>query len=105
MGLWLARRGIAILIQLNPESLPHVSEITIDRRVLIFTFFLSLFTGLLSGLIQALQFSRRSLTLTLKNSCSGLIGSWRGFQFRQVLLVFEIALALIVLTGFPPDEP
>ncbi|MGE0885247.1 MAG: ABC transporter permease [Blastocatellales bacterium] len=95
-GLLLARWGIAALVKLNPASLPRVNEIIIDGRVLAFTVAASLLTGLLFGLIPALQASRPDLPQTLKDNSANLIGG-RRFQLRQFLVVAEIALTMIVL--------
>ena len=95
-GLLLARWGIAALVKLNPASLPRVSEISLDGRVLAFTVLVSLLTGLLFGLIPALQASRPNLPQTLKGGNANLIGG-RRFQLRQVLVVAEISLTFMVL--------
>lgn len=95
-GLLLARWGIAALVKLNPASLPRVSEINLDGRVLAFTALVSLLTGLLFGLIPALQASRPNLPQTLKDTSANLIGG-RRFQLRQVLVAAEIAVTMVVL--------
>lgn len=96
LGLLLARWGIAALVKLNPASLPRVSEVSIDGRVLAFTVAASLLTGLLFGLLPALQASRPDLPQTLKDTGSNLIGG-RRFQLRQILVIAEIALTMVVL--------
>ena len=96
LGLLLARWGIAALVKLNPASLPRVSEISLDGRVLAFTITASLLTGLLFGLIPALQASRPNLPQTLKSTNANLM-SGRRFQLRQILVIAEIALTMVVL--------
>jgi putative ABC transport system permease protein len=97
LGLLLARWGIKALVRLDPDSLPRVGEISIDGSVLAFTVATSMLTGLLFGIMPALQASRPTLSLTLKDAGPGLIGGWRRFQFRHLLLVAEVALTLVVL--------
>ncbi len=97
LGLLLARWGIEALVKLNPASVPRISEISIDGRVLVFTVVISLLTGLLFGIIPALQTSRPDPLQSLKEVNTSLTISGRRFQLRQVLVVIEIALTLIVL--------
>ncbi len=100
LGLLLARGGVTALVGLNPDSLPRAGEINIDGRVLWFTIAASLLTGLLFGIAPALQASRPNLTQTLKDAnpnLNGLLAGWRRFQLRQILVVAEIALTLVVL--------
>ncbi len=96
LGLLLAHWGIAALVNLNPASLPRVSEISLDGRVLAFTVAASLLTGLLFGLIPALQASRPNLPQTLKETNANLM-SGRRFQLRQILVIVEVALTMVVL--------
>ena len=71
----------------------------LDWRVLAFTLVLSLGTGILFGLIPALQGSRADLSATLKES-SGRSGTgFRQNKARSVLVVAEVALALVLLIG------
>ncbi|MBO0727170.1 MAG: ABC transporter permease, partial [Blastocatellia bacterium] len=97
LGLLLARWGIEALVKLNPASVPRISEISIDGRVLVFTVVISLLTGLLFGVIPALQTSRPDPLQSLKEVNTSLTISGRRFHLRQVLVVTEIALTLIVL--------
>ena len=71
----------------------------VDWRVVAFTVGVSLLTGILFGLIPALQSSETDLTTTLKES-SGRSGTgFRQNKARSVLVVAEVALALILLIG------
>jgi putative ABC transport system permease protein len=97
LGLLLARWGIEALVKLNPASVPRISEISIDGRVLVFTVVISLLTGLLFGIIPALQTSQPNLPQSLKEVNTSLTINGRRFHLRQVLVVTEIALTLIVL--------
>jgi putative ABC transport system permease protein len=97
VGLLLAMWGADLLLAVIPNSIPWVKEITLDRNVLGFTIAASLFTGVVFGLAPALQFSRPDLNETLKE---GGRGSTSGRQrARAVLVVSEVALALVLFIG------
>jgi putative ABC transport system permease protein len=97
-GVLLAYWGIQVLIAFGPDYIPRLNEITIDPRVLGFTFGISLLTGILFGLIPALQASRPDLNDALKESSRGsTVG--RGRTFRNVFVVAEVSLALVLLIG------
>jgi predicted permease len=103
LGLIVGWIGIRALLTVNTAGLPRVGEdgslVGIDWRVLVFTLLVSLVTGMLFGLIPALQSSRIDLTTTLKES-SGRSGSgFRQNKVRSILVVTEVALALVLLIG------
>ena len=98
LGVALAYWGIQLLIGFGPDNIPRLSEITIDPRVLGFTFGISLLTGLLFGLIPALQASRPDLNDALKEGSRGSTGGRSG-MFRNVFVVAEVSLALVLLIG------
>jgi putative ABC transport system permease protein len=98
LGVLLAFWGIQLLIGFGPENIPRLNEISIDLRVLGFTFGISLLTGVLFGLIPALQASRPDLNDALKEGSRGSTGG-RGRTFRNVFVVAEVALALVLLVG------
>jgi putative ABC transport system permease protein len=98
LGTLLAVWGINALLKLNNDLIPRSQEIGLDNRVLLFTIGLSLLTGVLFGLVPALQSSRTDLHDTLKEGGrSGAGGTKRGI--RSALVVAEIALALVLLIG------
>src|SRR5215203_1783950 len=94
---------IRALLSVNTAGLPRVGEngslVGLDWRVVAFTVAVSLLTGIIFGLIPALQSSKTDLTTTLKES-SGRSGSgFRQNKTRAVLVVLEVALALVLLIG------
>jgi predicted permease len=102
-GLLLGIVGIRALLAVNTARLPRVGEdgalVGIDWRVVAFTLLVTLATGILFGLFPALQSSRTDLTTTLKES-SGRSGTgFRQNKARSVLVVVEVALALVLLVG------
>ncbi len=97
VGLLLAMWGADLLLAAIPNNIPWVKEIALDRYVLGFTLAASLATGIVFGLAPALQSSRPDLNETLKE---GGRGSTSGRQrARAVLVVSEVALALVLFIG------
>jgi putative ABC transport system permease protein len=98
LGVALAYWGIQLLIAFGPDNIPRLREITIDPRVLVFTFVVALVTGVLFGLLPALQASRPDLNDALKESARGSTGA-KSRLFRNVFVVAEVSLALVLLIG------
>jgi len=102
LGLLMAYWGLKALVALAPADFPSANSIGIGGRVLLFTMALSLLTGLIFGLIPALQISQPALSEVLKDgsrSGGGGGGGVRGQATRSALVVAEIALALMLLAG------
>jgi putative ABC transport system permease protein len=101
-GLILAQWGVDLLVARIPASqvktMPYLQGLTIDSRVLIFTVLVSLVTGLVFGLAPALQSSRLNLQESLKEGGKTSAAPARG-RLRNLLVVAEIALALVLLVG------
>ena len=103
LGLVLGVAGIRALLSINTAGMPRIGEngslVGIDWRVLAFTVVVSLATGLLFGLIPALHGSRTDLNIALKESGGRSGTGFRQNKVRSVLVVAEVALALILLIG------
>ena len=103
LGLFAGWAGIRALLSINTAGLPRVGEngsfVGLDWTVGAFTLGVSLLTGVIFGLIPALQGSKADLTTTLKES-SGRSGTgFKQNKVRSVLVVVEVALALVLLIG------
>ncbi|HKQ53229.1 MAG TPA: ABC transporter permease [Pyrinomonadaceae bacterium] len=98
-GLVLAMWGVDLLLALKPADLPLVGSVGIDRWVLAFTFGVSVLTGIVFGLVPALSSSRLDLNEVLKEGGRGAAGGRLRQRVRSVLVVSEIALALMLLIG------
>ena len=99
IGLLFAYLGSRGLVAIAPEDLPRLVEIGIDRRVLAFTFIVSMATSLLFGLVPALYASRVELSEVLKQGGARLSASGGMVRMRGVLVVAEIALAVALASG------
>ena len=103
LGLLLGIAGIRALLAINTAGLPRVGEdgslVGVDWRVLAFTLAVSVATGILFGLIPALQSSRTDLTASLKEGGGRSGTGFRQNKARSLLVVTEVALALILLIG------
>jgi putative ABC transport system permease protein len=98
-GLGLAWLAVRALVSLAPENLPGLARADLDWRVLSFTLLLSVVTGLLFGLAPALAASKMNLNESLKDNARGASGGARGQRLRNLLVVLEVALALMLLVG------
>ncbi len=96
-GLLLAVWGIDLILKINPDGIPRAQEVGLDSRVLLFTLLVSILTGVVFGLIPALQTSKVDLHETLKEAGRG--NSGRRQWLRSSLVVTEIAAALMLLVG------
>jgi putative ABC transport system permease protein len=96
LGLFLAY-GALRLLPLAGNSLPRVQEIHLDPAVLVFTFVISIVTGLLFGLAPALRNSQTPLSEALKEGGRTEETGRGGRRTRSALVVAEIAIALVVL--------
>jgi putative ABC transport system permease protein len=99
LGLCLTIWGIGLLIKLSPGNIPRAREISIDVRVLGFTMLISLLTGVVFGLAPALELSKADLTESLKDSSRGSTQGTNRNRVRNALIVFEVAVALVLLVG------
>jgi len=98
VGLFVAREGISLFVLLAPDFYPPSEEITVNGPVLLFTLGICLVTGILSGLVPGLRGSSPDLSSSLKEGGRGMVGRIR-LGIRRVLVVSEIALAMILLVG------
>ena len=97
LGLLLALWGTDALVAAIPDTLPRAEDIGIDNRVLAFTLLVSLATGIIFGLVPALQVSKPDLNESLKEGGRTSASTRQGV--RSLLVVSEVALALVLLIG------
>jgi len=101
-GLLAAKWGAKLLVAMSPDGIERIKESSLDGRVLGFTCLIVLLTGLLAGVLPALQASKVDVNETLKaQSTAGSARSRRGGGLRALpaLMIAELALALVLLVG------
>ena len=102
-GLLLALWGVDLLTASIPSEMaagiPGWTRISLDLWVLVFTLVISILTGILFGLVPALQVSKSDLNETLKEGGRTATGGSGRQRFRGLLVVTEVALALVLLVG------
>jgi len=97
LGLGLAYLGVKLFVVLGPSEIPRIEEIGLDARVVGFSVLMAVVTGLAFGLAPAIQISKPNLHDSLKE---GGRGSTSGrHRLRNVLVVSEVAIALVLLVG------
>jgi putative ABC transport system permease protein len=99
VGLLLALWGMDLLIALGPDNIPRLDEINIDSSTLAFTVGVTLLTGLVFGLAPALHASKLDLNESLKEGVKGAGGASGHGRFRNLLVVAQVTLALVLLVG------
>jgi putative ABC transport system permease protein len=99
VGLLLAKWGMDLLLKLAPQDLPRMSDVSLDGRVLAFTVAVTLLTGVIFGLVPALQASKPNLNETMKDAGRGSTEGGRRQLIRNSLVVLEVASALVLLVG------
>jgi putative ABC transport system permease protein len=102
LGMTLAIWGVELLLAAIPSAqlaaMPYLQGITLNGRVFVFTSGLSLLTGVVFGLVPAWQSVKLDVNSSLKDSGRASTGSGRQ-RFRSLLVVTEIALALVLLVA------
>jgi putative ABC transport system permease protein len=99
LGLALARGVVALVARLGPASIPRLAEASIDARLFLFALGVSVATGVLFGIAPAIQGSGADLNAALREGGRGGTASRSGRMVRNVLVVAEVALAVVVLIG------
>ncbi len=98
-GLVFARVLLAWLSRLGANSIPRIAEARFDPRLFLFAAGLTLASGLLFGAVPALQGSAGELRLALATEDRGGTAAWSSRLLRNLLVVAEVSLAVVVLIG------
>jgi putative ABC transport system permease protein len=98
-GALLAKWGVGLLVALSADYLPRADEVRINAPVFGFTLAITLLTGLLFGLVPALQSARLNLTGALKEGGRSSVGGAERRRTLNLLVVCEVAIAVVLLIG------
>ncbi|HTE44379.1 MAG TPA: ABC transporter permease, partial [Gemmatimonadaceae bacterium] len=99
IGVALAVMATRTLLALNPEVLPAPFSAGVDARVVVFSALLSIATGVLFGLIPAIDAARANLNDSLKEGGRSSSGGHAGERMRRGLVVVQVGLAVMLLVG------
>jgi predicted permease len=100
VGCLFAYIGIKGLTALIPDGLiPREAQIRLNLPVLLFSLAIAVLTPLLFGLVPALQAAKRNLAEPLRDSGKGVSGGFRHGRLRNALVIFEVAISLVMLSG------
>jgi putative ABC transport system permease protein len=98
LGVLISFWGVNLLLGLNQQSLPRMSEIGVNTRAIAFTLGLSFLIAVVLGVVPLLRFSTRDLETNLRETSSGARG-FAGKRLRSLLVVVQVALTLVLLVG------
>jgi putative ABC transport system permease protein len=96
LGSLLAYASFTFLQGLVPEQMELATSLKLDVRILIFTIAVSIITGIIFGLVPALQSANFDLNDALKQSSGRVTSTGR---LRSAMIVFEVALSIVLLVG------
>jgi predicted permease len=99
LGVAVAYGALRVLQALGPEHLPRLAEIGIDARVLGFAMVISLASGMLFGLVPALRYAQAQFSDVVRTSTRTATPGRQRLQARHVLIVVQVALALVLLVS------
>jgi putative ABC transport system permease protein len=102
-GLAIGFGGVRLLLSISPGDIPRIGEngsaVGLDYRVLLFTLAISLLTGIFFGRVPAVSVSRPNCAISLNENFSRSGMGLRDSKIRSLLVVSEIALALVLVIG------
>jgi putative ABC transport system permease protein len=99
VGVALAIAGTDALVRFSPPDIPRIAGIAIDGHVAGFAIAATFLTGLLFGLVPALQVSRGAVADALRERGRSAMAGPRGRRLRSTLVIAELALAVLLLVG------
>ncbi|MDD1713557.1 MAG: ABC transporter permease, partial [Methanoregulaceae archaeon] len=99
LGLGVAYAALRLLVAVAPANVPRLDEISIDAAVLLFALAISLVSGILFGLLPVYKYAGARVGMVLREGGRGSSGGRERHRARSVLVVAQVALALVLLTG------
>ena len=99
LGLTYAHAGVRLIMAFLADKIPHSTEVGLDAKVLGFTAAISIFTGILAGVLPVLRLIRGDVNQGLKQGLGHTDADSGGHRTRSILVVSEVALSLMLLVG------
>jgi putative ABC transport system permease protein len=99
LGLFLASLGVEAFVAANPKALPRLETVHVDSTILLLALAASMLTGLVFGLVPAVQTFREGVADHLGDATRGSSEGGRGHRLRAAFVVGETGLALVLLVG------
>ncbi len=99
LGLSCAHFGIRLIVAFLADKLPSSTEVTLNSQVLAFTAVISIFSGIVAGVLPAVRLARGDVNQVLKQGLGRTDADSGGHRTRSVLVVSEVALSLVLLVG------
>jgi len=99
IGVLLALWGLDLLLAIGENTIPRAKEIKLDGSALGFSLLISIATGLIFGLVPALQTSKPDMNEDLKEGSRSASGSIRRNKTRSLFVIAEVAICLVLLIG------
>ncbi|HEV2129635.1 MAG TPA: ABC transporter permease, partial [Longimicrobiaceae bacterium] len=99
VGLLVAVSGTSLLVALQPKGIPRLDAVRVDATVVAFTAGIALLTGILFGLVPAVQTTRAAMVTALREGGRGALSGRGSARMRSALVVAEMALAVMLLSG------
>src|SRR5713101_6112283 len=98
-GVLAAKLTLSFIIHFVPASVPRLAEVGVDGTVLLFALLISIFTGIIFGLAPAFQAMKADMTAAIREGAQGSGYSAKTFRLRSLLIVSELALAVVLMVG------
>src|SRR6266478_572767 len=98
-GVLAAKLTLSFILHFVPASVPRLAEVGVDRTVLLFALLISIFTGIIFGLAPAFQTMKADMTAAIREGAQGSGYSAKTFRLRSLLIVSELALAVVLMVG------
>jgi predicted permease len=98
-GVLAAKLTLSFILRFVPASVPRLAEVGVDRTVLLFALLISIFTGIIFALAPAFQAMKADMTAAIREGAQGSGYSAKTFRLRSLLIVSELALAVVLMVG------
>jgi putative ABC transport system permease protein len=97
-GVGLAYVGVSAFRSINPGGIPRIDSVTVDARIVVFAFLISVLTGIVFALAPAVRMGRPGALASLRDGGRAGGGAGAG-RFRNTLVAIELALAVVLMVG------